>query len=78
MQVIDRVIQNIDTMKSEINTLARELYLMHGHHVAASYDFSQPRSELARKCWNSAVIVHFNMFVKEFDDDEVAAFLLPK
>ncbi|MCE1239524.1 MAG: hypothetical protein LWW83_06365 [Azonexaceae bacterium] len=64
------------TVKAKINTLARDIYLTHGEPIGEAYDFQKGITELARKCWNAAVIVYFNTTGQYFSDDDVGDLLV--
>lgn len=50
---------------AEINNLAASLFSMHGQSVSIGFKFYAANCELARRCWNAAVVVYFNAVVSD-------------
>lgn len=48
----------------EINNLAASLFSMHGHQVSEGFKFYAASCELAKQCWNAAVITYFNVVIR--------------
>jgi len=72
-----KAIAGAEAVKQKINTLARDIYLMHhdAEPIGERYDFQKGLTERSRKCWDAAVIVIFNTQPETLAEDDVYVML---
>jgi len=70
---IQKIIADADAVRHEINSLARDIYLMHhdAEPINDQYNFQKGLTERSRKCWDAAVIVYYNTRHDEFSEEDV-------